>query len=57
MAELDLRAGGEARVERGGDLIRAKGALSGELRWSRSPGGTVRVKATSGLGDVRVVMR
>lgn len=57
VAELDLRAGGEVRVERGGDLIRAKGPITGELRWTRTPGGAVRVKATSGVGDVRLVLR
>jgi hypothetical protein len=54
--ELELKAGGTARVERGGDLITAKGTLRGELRWKRA-GGVVRVKASSALGDVRVVLK
>ena len=55
VAELELRAGGTARVERGGDRVSAKGTLSGELKWTRE-GGVVRVKASSALGDVRVVL-
>lgn len=56
VAELELRAGGEATVERAGELVTAKGSLSGALRWTR-PGGTVRVEATSRLGDVRLVLQ
>lgn len=55
VAELELRAGGTARVERGGDRVSAKGTISGELKWTRE-GGLVRIKASSALGDVRVVL-
>jgi hypothetical protein len=56
VAELELRAGGTAYVERGGDRVSAKGTVTGELRWTRA-GGVVRIKAKSSIGDVRVILR
>ena len=55
VAELKLRARGEARVERAGEVVVAKGTLSGELRWTRQ-GGLFSIDATSRFGDVRVVL-